>query len=465
MRFGVGVRFPLPGVVQLVGRAFVRSRAGVVAGGKVSLSGKATTRQASRPGLGSVPVIASTSFSIATNPGFNALIGQVVATNSPTSFAIIAGNPSGFFSITNGGSLRTGTSAAPPDNNYSLTITASNSFGTSPPKSITVTVGAAPVVSDQSMNLTIPAASGDPVGTVAVSAGTPTGFSITAGNSSGYFAINNTGDITVTSAGASGITAQSYPLTVQAANALGNDTGVVTVVAATASQTPAIPMSLNDSRFASNTNGPTSIQTAANLINRQWMQGPAYASGEPIFYIESTGTQVINMIQCRADCREGPRLGLAPTATFNVDQCFINCIGKPPVDHADAFQAFGGGGNVNITNSCIRAYTDSEANSLGSFIGSGGFFWADAAQGTITFDNCLFWGGERMIAIYADVGTTTNVRMRNCFFATPFPFETGYMYDIRAVPGGTLNILEWTNNRRCTISGGVIVPGTILPPP
>jgi hypothetical protein len=180
--------------------------------------------------LGS-PRVAFASFSLGTNPGFNALIGQVIATNSPTSFAIVSGNPSGFFSISSSGALRTGASAAPPDNNYSLSVTATNAFGTSAPATVSVSVGAAPVVVGASIDLTIPAAAGTVVGSVSTTTGTPTNFAITAGNAAGYFAISNAGDITVTSAGASGLTAQTYTLTVQATNARGSGTGTISVVA------------------------------------------------------------------------------------------------------------------------------------------------------------------------------------------------------------------------------------------
>lgn len=232
MRFGVGVRFPVPGQLFLVGKAFARSLVGAGSVGKVALSGKASARYAWRSGLGSVPVITTTSFTLGTNPGFDALIGHVDATNSPTSYAITSGNASGAFAIYPSANLRTALSVAPPDNVYNLTITASNGFGTSLPATIAVTVGAAPVIGATSFNLSLPAVSGTSIGTVAASGGTPTSYALTAGNAAGYFAIDNSGNITVTPTGATGLTAQTYNLTVQASNAIGANTGSISVIAA-----------------------------------------------------------------------------------------------------------------------------------------------------------------------------------------------------------------------------------------
>lgn len=254
MRFGVGVRFQAPNLVALVGNVAMRSRAGVTAGGKVTLSGTATARYNWKAGLGSVPVITSTSFSISTSPAFNTLVGTIVATNSPTSFAITSGNSAGFFSVNTAGNLRIGISAVPPDNNYSLTFTATNSFGTSPAKSIAVTVGAVPAVAAQTLNIVIPATAGADVGIVTATAGTPTSFAITAGNSSGYFAIDNSGDITVTAAGASGLTAQTYALTVSATNALGTGTGTVSVAASSSAPSQADFRSVASTVYGARTN-------------------------------------------------------------------------------------------------------------------------------------------------------------------------------------------------------------------
>jgi hypothetical protein len=83
-----------------------------------------------------------------------------------------------------------------------------------------------PVVTPANFNLALPTTNGFLVGIVSAS-NSPTSWSITAGNSSGYFAISNSGNVTVTATGASGLTAGTYSLTVQATNAFGSGTGTV----------------------------------------------------------------------------------------------------------------------------------------------------------------------------------------------------------------------------------------------
>lgn len=94
--------------------------------------------------------------------------------------------------------------------------------------SISTIAAPAPVVTPVNFSLSLPATAGQIVGTVTAT-GSPTSWAITAGNASGYFAISNAGIITVTSAGASGLTAGSYSLTVQATNASGSGTATIGV--------------------------------------------------------------------------------------------------------------------------------------------------------------------------------------------------------------------------------------------
>jgi hypothetical protein len=86
-----------------------------------------------------IPVVNPASFTA--NNGLNVFIGTVTATNSPTSFAIVSGNPSGFFSIDSSGNLST-TGIAAPNGVYSLGVTATNIAGTSPSVAIGVTLSA-----------------------------------------------------------------------------------------------------------------------------------------------------------------------------------------------------------------------------------------------------------------------------------------------------------------------------------
>jgi hypothetical protein len=83
----------------------------------------------------------------------------------------------------------------------------------------------APVVSNGSFNLTVPASAG-PVGTMSAS-NSPTSWAITAGNAAGYFSINAAGIVSTSAA----IVAGSYSLTVSATNAAGSGTGSATIAA------------------------------------------------------------------------------------------------------------------------------------------------------------------------------------------------------------------------------------------
>lgn len=443
MRLGVGVRFPSPDTLALVARTLARSRVGAGASGIVSLVGRASSRLTARPGLGSVPLVTGASFSIGTNPGFNALVGTVVATNNPTSFAIVSGNPSGFFSIASNGTLRTGASAAPPDNNYSLSVTATNSFGTSPPVTISVTVGAIPVVADQSFNLQLPTSNGAAVGDVVVTGGTPTSYAITAGNSAGYFAINSTGDITVTSAGASGITAQTYNLTVQATNALGNDNGVVSVVA---SSQAIIPLTYNDPIFVGMTN--TANDTWISSGTMSFRSFPNDPVSEASIRCNNPGPILIH--HCRADSNECIRFA-GTSGGVTIEDSWFYAHDVDPA-HADTMQCFGSGGDITIRRTYIKANNTAA---------TAGFFCADGYDGTFTFENVIFDGGPYGLRVHSDGGPIT-LHLTNCYFLTG-SFGTA-PYTITET-GSQITIGTWSNVRFATIVGGVIVPGSLISPP
>lgn len=233
-----------------------------------------------------------------------------------------------------------------------------------------------------------------------------------------------------------------------------------------------IPMSLSDARFASNTAGVAEeVVVSGTRLNKTWSDNPAYTDGNQCMsWSGSVSTDILNMTKCVVDWREGPRIE-SDAGTLNMDQCFINCVGKTS-DHADGIQFFniGGAGIINITNTCFRSYTDAEAASVygAGFIGSDAVFWADDFQGTINFVNCLFWGGARGVSINADVGVV-HVSMNNCFFAmspnqVPYSNVNSYGYLIQPT-GGTLVIDSWTNNFDATISGTTITPANLIPSP
>jgi hypothetical protein len=79
----------------------------------------------------------------------------------------------------------------------------------------------------------------------------------------------------------------------------------------------------------------------------------------------------------------------------------------------------GGQALVNITNSCLRSYTDAGAVSKYGAVSSAllaSFGWADNFQGEIRMTNVLIHGGRRGMAIYADTGTDAHfVRERGAY--------------------------------------------------
>jgi hypothetical protein len=227
-----------------------------------------------------------------------------------------------------------------------------------------------------------------------------------------------------------------------------------------------IPLSPDDFRFASNTAGSKSTVKNAIYKNKTWNDN--FASGNQCFTWEGNGSDVLTLSQCYVNGREGPRIGAGSTsrATLNIDQSFINCVGKGS-DHADCIQAYSPGGQclLNITNSCLRFYDDAEAKQKygTGFIGSAGLFWADDMQGEVRITNTVIWGGGRGVCIYADTGTT-RVSFKDVFFVPGPNGYAGFAYDIRAT-GGKLVIDQWDNVREATIVNGKLVLGYLIPKP
>lgn len=223
--------------------------------------------------VGGTPVVTSRSFNLSLPTSLNTAVGTMPATNSPTAWAIIAGDPSGFYAIDSSGNI-TVTSAGASGitaGTYTPTCQATNVLGSGTgTATITAAAASAPVVSSDSFNLTIPATTGTVVGTMTAT-NSPTSWSITAGNSSGFFAIDNSGVITVTSTGASGLTANTYTLTCQATNGAGNGSGTATITAATAGSTYD-----NVNNYPSSANRPVYTSSTHTLV---WI-GPTVTGGD-----------------------------------------------------------------------------------------------------------------------------------------------------------------------------------------
>ena len=184
-----------------------------------------------------VPVVSAANFSAV--DGLGVTVGQVSATNSPTSFAITSGNTNGYFAISATGIITTSATIAVPVGSYSLQVTASNAAGTSTPATIGITITAplqVPVVS--AANFSAVDGLGVTVGQVSAT-NSPTSFAITSGNTNGYFAISATGIITTSATIA--VPVGSYSLQVTASNAAGTSTPATIGITITASLGPSTP--------------------------------------------------------------------------------------------------------------------------------------------------------------------------------------------------------------------------------
>ena len=138
---------------------------------------------------------------------------------------------------------------------------------------------APPVVSVGSFSVSLPATSGATVGTMTAT-GSPTAWDITAGNAAGYFAIDNTGKITVTAAGAAGIAAGSYSLTVRATNASGSNTAIATISASTFTgwpdaSTTGVPSNVTLTPYT----GPMTVSASGTVIDGKNIPGRIDVTG------------------------------------------------------------------------------------------------------------------------------------------------------------------------------------------
>ena len=158
-----------------------------------------------------VPVITPISFSVPTKP--TGTIGSIAATNSPSSFQIVSGDPNHYFAVGQSHVAVPGTSV-PPDGIYNLMVTATNASGTGPAAAVTVTVGALPILVPATFTPQLPVVAGQIIGTCAHTGGTPTSWTIIGGDPNKFFAIDKNGVLTVTAAGAAGLQAVTYDLTI-----------------------------------------------------------------------------------------------------------------------------------------------------------------------------------------------------------------------------------------------------------
>ncbi len=167
---------------------------------------------------------ATASVSIAEN---TTAVTTIVATDTNTrTYSISGGADQAKFSISSAAlSFATAPNFESPadtgaNNTYIVEVTATDAAGNTDTQTITVTVTnvneGAIAISDQTRSIAENSANATNVGEVLVTTGSPTGFSITSGNTNTAFAISSTGQITVADVGELDFeTTPSYTLAVQ----------------------------------------------------------------------------------------------------------------------------------------------------------------------------------------------------------------------------------------------------------
>ncbi|WP_254512701.1 cadherin domain-containing protein [Anatilimnocola floriformis] len=200
----------------------------VTDGGNLSASNTVTINVTN---VNSAPTIAPQTFSVPENSANGTTIGSVLASDVDAgdllAFAITGGNASGAFAISPAGVLSVANGSLlnfEGTPSYSLTVSVTDNGSPVGSSSATITinltnVNEAPTLAPQAFSVAENSANGATVGTVVandVDAGDTKSFAITAGNSSGAFAINaSTGVITVANGSLLNFEGtSSYPLTV-----------------------------------------------------------------------------------------------------------------------------------------------------------------------------------------------------------------------------------------------------------
>ena len=234
------------------------------------------------------PVASSATVSVAESVLSGAAVGTVSASdpeNDVLSYAITGGNGSGLFTIDASGNITTtGALDFEASAQHVLTVEVSDGeLAATATVTVDVTdVNEAPGVSDASGSVAENGSAGDPVATVAATdpdTGDSLGYAITAGNSSGLFAIDASGIVTTTAA-LDYESAGQYLLTVEVTdNGSLNDTATVTVNVTNVNEAP----SLSDSTGSDVDDGQpyTDILAgtdpdAGDILSYSKVSGPAW---------------------------------------------------------------------------------------------------------------------------------------------------------------------------------------------
>jgi hypothetical protein len=235
---------------------------------------------------------------------------------------------------------------------------------------------------------------------------------------------------------------------VQATNAVGSGSGAVSVVAAATQVQGAAPLSLSDARFAGNTtSGIVTVPSGGTLSNRT-----ITTDGGSQSILTLNGA---NLQNCAVASREAVRV--AGSGNFTINNCYLEAVGIGD-DHADALQCYspGDSGTITVTNTTFA---------LGG-ASNGAFFIADNwVPATVSFDNVVFLGLSGAwcgLKLHADSGGNIHVSLNNVYFVGSWGQAR---FSFVNFGGGQVIVDQWQNVRVATISGGVLVPGAVIPQP
>jgi VCBS repeat-containing protein len=253
------------------------------------------------------PIINAQTFSLAENSANNTVVGTVVASDPDAgqtlTYAITAGNTGGAFSINSStGQLRVANSAVlnfETTPSFALTVQVTDNAPSPLSASNTVTinltnVNEAPVVAAQTFSLAENSANGTAVGTIVASdpdTGTTLTYALTAGNTSGAFALNAaTGQLTVANTAALDFeTTLTFTLTVSV-----SDGGLVTTATITINL-----IDVPNAAYLSSTAEQITRSVAAGSTNEAILRIPVVLNGntdQPLsatsFTFSTAGTTV-----------------------------------------------------------------------------------------------------------------------------------------------------------------------------
>jgi 2C-methyl-D-erythritol 2,4-cyclodiphosphate synthase len=193
---------------------------------KVRKSGKADAKKTLTVTINNVfekdITIGNQARSVNENSVINTGIGDPLVTSGTIeTFAITAGNDDGFFKINNTGHIQVAKVGLNFETKESHTFTVQITGDDAEDKTAQITININNIkenflfLANQNRSIAENSAINTNVGTVLATIGTPTNYSITAGNGNGFFKINNTGQIQVAKVGLDFEGTHSYTLTVK----------------------------------------------------------------------------------------------------------------------------------------------------------------------------------------------------------------------------------------------------------